>query len=79
MYSLYINVSPPPLVRKRQCPFHAVKLPKNILTATEISNTSKSYVLEESYYEAFIRESMGKDLREEVRFVVVPIRGSQSR
>ena len=62
MYSLYINVSPPPLVRKRQSPFHAVKLPKNILTATEISNTSKSYVLEESYYEAFIRESMGKDL-----------------
>ena len=79
MYSLYINVSPPPLVRKRQSPFHAVKLPKNILTATEISNTSKSYVLEESYYEAFIRESMGKDLREEVRFVVTPIRGSQSR
>ncbi len=42
MYSLYIiNVSPPPLVRKRQSPFHAVKLPKNILTATEIPNANK--------------------------------------
>ena len=41
-----------------------------------VPDNSRGYALERSYHETFIRESMGKDLREEVRFVVAPIRGS---